>query len=174
MTTKENINHISIRPIKSTDEDQISKLYWQTFQYAFQKHLPPQSFKDPQTKKDLIQDLKEKLQTHVGFMAYDDSCACLGFVILSPVPDDNTCTELDKLYISPQAQGKGLGKLFLNFIKEYAQKQGISRLIIWTLKNGPGRPFYEHFGATPSGKEALWVGNSHIVELILQVNSITP
>lgn len=167
------MNQISIRPIKQADEEQILALYWETFKEAFKNHLPPDSFKDPKVKKDLFQDLKEKLKTHACFMAYDNSCPCLGFIVLSPVPGDKTSMELDKLYISPQAQGKGLGKFFLNFIKEYAQKKGISQLIIWTLEKGPGRPFYEHFGAIATGKKGTWVGNSSIVELILKINTIT-
>lgn len=43
--------------------------------------------------------------------------------------------EIWRIYVAPQSQGKGIGKLLLNFAEEQAHRQGYSKIIIWAFKN---------------------------------------
>ncbi len=61
---------------------------------------------------------------------------------------------LDKLFIAPDAIGKGIGKLLFNWATETAQKNGASKLIIHA--DPYAEAFYKKVGAktvstTPSG-----------------------
>jgi GNAT superfamily N-acetyltransferase len=52
--------------------------------------------------------------------------------------------QLRTFFVSPEQQGKGIGRLLFNELEKIARERGIKKLI---LEGSPlGEPIYEHFG----------------------------
>ncbi len=54
--------------------------------------------------------------------------------------------KLSKLYISPLAQGKGIGKQLLESIESDMKRQGINTLVLNVNRNNPALYFYQKMG----------------------------
>lgn len=86
----------------------------------------------------------------------DDNGQIVGFTTCEPHEEadlGDDVAELMMIYLLPEAQGQGLGRVLCEATIEMVREQGFNRLILWTLtSNKHAHGFYEHLGFVADGK----------------------
>jgi GNAT superfamily N-acetyltransferase len=60
--------------------------------------------------------------------------------------------EVTHLMVSPEAQGKGVGRLLVEEAERIARGSGLDELVLVTPPDLPARQFYEHLGWQDCGE----------------------
>ena len=91
--------------------------------------------------------LKRQLdEGHCFLLAYLGE-APVGFAGLREMTANGTPTiRIEKLYILPHEQGKGIGRLLLEKVDQYAQRQCACCVELNVNRNNPAKRFYEKLG----------------------------
>ena len=99
---------------------------------------------------------------HQFITAYEGS-EPMGFASYSPkVGDESTC-RLHKIYVMPEAQGKGVGKLMVDFILAEMDTMGADKLELNVNRHNPARSFYERLGFSIVLEEDIDIGNGYFM-----------
>ena len=100
---------------------------------------------------------------HQFIIVYDNNTAA-GFASYSPkLKGDNTVYRLHKLYVLPNQQGKGTGKLLLNFILNEIKQRGAKILELNVNRNNKAFHFYTKIGFTISNEEDIDIGGGYFM-----------
>ena len=109
--------------------------------------------------RDQIQNLKHQFsiiynaETPVGFASY------------SPKADDvSGVYRLNKLYLLPNQQGKGTGKIMLNYIVDEIKKAGATAVELNVNKHNPAFHFYIKNNFTITKDDVLDIGNGYVMD----------
>lgn len=70
--------------------------------------------------------------------------------------------EVFTLYVAPDWQNQGIGRLLLNSLFERLVQQGCGSAIIWVLRDNPGRFFYHRLGGREVQHKVFTVGGKRI------------
>jgi ribosomal protein S18 acetylase RimI-like enzyme len=134
---------IEIKEATTGDIDIIREIAFKTW---------PVTYGDILTKENLDYMLglfysAEMLRTnfesgHHFLLAVEDSLS-LGFASFYHA---QTFTKIPKIYILPQAQGKGIGRMLIDRIACEAQANGSASLMLNVNRNNSARFFYERLG----------------------------
>ncbi|MGZ5199928.1 MAG: GNAT family N-acetyltransferase [Telluria sp.] len=89
----------------------------------------------------------EQIENDLMYVA-EHQCL-LGFFSLTGLP--NT-PELDLMFVSDQAQGKGIGRLLFDHLRTVARENGVARVHI--VAHPPAEQFYLRMGAVRVGTKA--------------------
>ena len=73
-------------------------------------------------------------------------------------------TKVHKIYVVPEAQGKGVGKVLINRIANLAKKHGNDKLILNVNRYNTAVKFYQSLGFTKVGEEDIDIGNGYLME----------
>lgn len=73
-------------------------------------------------------------------------------------------TKLHKIYIVPEAQGKGAGKVLMNRIIMLAKQHQNDKLILNVNRYNTAVKFYEGIGFIKIGEEDIDIGNGYLME----------
>jgi ribosomal protein S18 acetylase RimI-like enzyme len=88
-------------------------------------------------------------------------------------PEAGTC-KLHKIYLLPETQGKGLGKLLLHEVVARAEENGQTALQLNVNRHNKAFEFYKSYGFTIKTEEDIDIGsgyfmNDYVMELALPV-----
>lgn len=73
-------------------------------------------------------------------------------------------TKIHKIYILPQTQGSGLGKLLMEAAEHAARQQGDRYLLLNVNKYNKAEAFYQRLGFETIGMEDIDIGNGYLME----------
>ncbi|PZR20966.1 MAG: GNAT family N-acetyltransferase [Flavobacterium psychrophilum] len=73
-------------------------------------------------------------------------------------------TKLHKLYVLPETQGKGAGRLLIQKIEEAALKNGNDKVSLNVNRYNSAVTFYEKSGYSKAGEEDINIGNGYLME----------
>ncbi|MGV3460989.1 MAG: GNAT family N-acetyltransferase [Flavobacterium sp.] len=73
-------------------------------------------------------------------------------------------TKVHKIYIVPEAQGKGAGKILMNRIIMLAKQHQNDKLILNVNRYNTAVNFYEGIGFVKLGEEDIDIGNGYLME----------
>lgn len=73
-------------------------------------------------------------------------------------------TKLHKLYVLPETQGKGAGRLLISKIEEAAAKNGNDRISLNVNRYNDAVNFYTKSGYTKVAQEDINIGNGYLME----------
>lgn len=73
-------------------------------------------------------------------------------------------TKLHKLYVLPETQGKGAGRLLVQKIEEAAAKNGNDKVTLNVNRYNSAVDFYLKNGYTKAGEEDINIGNGYLME----------
>ncbi len=135
----------NIRPITVNDDDKIAKIIRNNLE-AYHLNIPGTAYFDPELEH-LSGYYGENPKKREYLIATDESGEVIGGVGISEFKGFENCGEIQKLYLSDKAKGKGIGKELMKAIEETARKKGYSRLYLEThsvLKAAIG--LYEKIG----------------------------
>jgi len=73
-------------------------------------------------------------------------------------------TKIHKLYVLPQAQGRGVGKALVTVIENAAKAHGNDKLLLNVNRYNPAVNFYLKTGFAKIGQEDINIGNGYLME----------
>lgn len=73
-------------------------------------------------------------------------------------------TKIHKIYILPNTQGKGVGRILLKAIEGIAKKNGNTVVSLNVNRFNPALGFYEKMGFIKAGQEDINIGNGYLME----------
>lgn len=96
--------------------------------------------------------LIEENQNYLGFCAYE-----LNY-------ENSQNTKLHKLYVLPETQGKGVGKLLLNEVEKIAIKNNNKCVILNVNRFNKAQEFYKYLGYQNIETVNIEIGNGYFME----------
>ncbi|AWI25991.1 GNAT family N-acetyltransferase [Flavobacterium pallidum] len=100
---------------------------------------------------------------HRFYFAKDDD-AVLGFLGIEHHYKGNPVTRIHKIYMLPESQGKGVGKLLIEKAAELAKENQSEKLSLNVNRYNPAIHFYEKLGFENMGSEDVAIGNGYLME----------
>jgi len=80
----------------------------------------------------------------------------LGVIGVSRVVLRGPAAEIGSLYVSPRAQGRGVGKVLLEVAVDHCEQKGIAHPTLWVFTgNAPTIRFYQRLGWETTGKTRI-------------------
>lgn len=82
-------------------------------------------------------------------------------------------TRIHKLYILPDTQGSGLGKILMDHIEDQAKKRGNNMLHLNVNKENKAVGFYQKHGFSLDHEEVLDIGNNYVMDDFIMTKHIS-
>ncbi|RZJ29228.1 MAG: N-acetyltransferase [Flavobacterium sp.] len=93
------------------------------------------------------------------FLLAKENDETLGFASYVHNHPENFTTKIPKIYVLPEIQGKGIGKLLIEAIEAEANKNHSVKLTLNVNRNNNARNFYEKLGFAIAKEEDVPIGN---------------
>lgn len=121
-----------------------------------------------------IENLEEQmLLKHQVFMLIQNDEKYLGFCAYELNIDNSDKTKLHKIYVLPETQGTGVGKLLLEKVEEIAKNAGNSHLILNVNRFNKALEFYKYKGFVITEEIDIEIGHGYLMEdYIMEKNLI--
>jgi len=108
--------------------------------------------------------LMDDLNQGHHFILIKDNSVCLGFAAFEHHYLDENCTRLHKIYLLPETQGKGLGKMLLEKIVVLAKENHSETISLNVNRFNKAFAFYKKMGFEVVAEEDLSIGNGYLME----------
>ena len=156
---------LHVRPATESDIPAIQQIAYDTWPSTYNQILS-------QTQIDYMLELMYNSEILKAQMTQKAQVFCLalrdyqplGFVAYEVNYQHSTTTKIHKIYILPQAQGQGVGKMLLNAAEEAAKKNANNALILNVNKFNKAVSFYERVGFQQIDSEILEIGNGFVMD----------
>jgi GNAT superfamily N-acetyltransferase len=89
---------------------------------------------------------------------------CIGFASFQHNYLDEKVTRLHKIYLLPEAQGKGVGKLLVDAVANYAKINGTTVISLNVNRFNKALSFYEKLGFEIVGEEDIVLEHGYLME----------
>ena len=96
--------------------------------------------------------LIEENNKYLGFCAYELNC------------EYSNKTKLHKIYVLPETQGKGIGKVLLNVVEKIASENNNSALFLNVNRYNNAQEFYKKQGYSIIKTIDIEIGNGYLME----------
>jgi ribosomal protein S18 acetylase RimI-like enzyme len=96
--------------------------------------------------------LIEDDQNFIGFASYELNC------------NNSNKAKLQKLYVLPEIQGKGIGKQVIDYIKDKVVLANNLALFLNVNKFNKAKDFYQKYGFQIIKEEVIDIGNNYIMD----------
>lgn len=100
---------------------------------------------------------------HLFYLAFQEN-SCLGFVSCENNYHNSKVTRIHKIYILPQAQGKGIGAMLMDTVVALAKDNQSEMLSLNVNKYNKALNFYLKIGFTIATQEDIEIGNGYLME----------
>lgn len=110
-----------------------------------------------------IDSLEKQLITK-PFLLVEDEGQYIGFASYEINWENTNKTKIHKLYVLPQIQGKGIGKLLINHISEIAKNAHNSDLILTVNRFNKAKDFYTKLGFQITEEKQFQIGRGYIMD----------
>ena len=127
------MNNLKIRPIRSSDNAQIADIIRQNLK-AFHLDIPGTAYFDPELDC-LSAFYGAQPDKRAYFIAVSPEETVIGGVGVAEFTGFAHCAEIQKLYLTDGAKGKGFGKLLMQKAEEFARSAGYKMLYLETHTN---------------------------------------
>jgi ribosomal protein S18 acetylase RimI-like enzyme len=116
--------------------------------------------------------LKAQMENvNYNFYICINSDISIGFIAFELNYNNLPKTKIHKLYILPDFQGKGIGKILLDKSIKYALQNCNTTLVLNVNKQNSAKYFYEKMGFTVSYQEVINIGNGYVMDdFVLEKN----
>jgi GNAT superfamily N-acetyltransferase len=151
-------NNLTIREATPADIPTINRLaaaIWEpTYRPILSKEQIDYMFQVIYTNEALQQQMQEG-QT---FLILYEGVTPLGFTAFSVKDEPGKVYKLNKIYLLPERQGEGLGKLMLDAVEERVSKAGALYLDLNVNRYNKAKSFYERCGYQVHQEEDIPIG----------------
>ena len=171
------VDDITVRRATVDDVDEVSTLAHRLFLGAYLEHpkMPGEQLKayaDASFGREVVAELLADEATVVGVAEQAGRMIGLAVSRIAPPPPPNhldvRAVEIWRLYVDPDVQGVGLGRLLLEWSEEQAAAQGARAtwLAVWE-HNEPALAFYDRLAFTPLGTTDFKLDDEDQHDLVL-------
>lgn len=101
-------------------------------------------------------------------LAEDDQAK--GFLAYGPREVDPTIYKIHKLYVLPEAQGRGFGKMLIEDLQKRVLSDGISVVDLNVNRFNPAKSFYERMGFNVLHEEDVPIGPYWMNDFVMRMN----
>lgn len=109
----------------------------------------------------LLENLNKK--GHRFILVYEDN-NCIGLASYEHNYSDKNVTRLHKIYLLPEAQGKGAGKLLIDSVEELAKENHSVAISLNVNKFNKAFSFYQKIGFKLVAEEVIELGFGYLME----------
>ena len=160
---------IRLRPAKPSDARAIARIHVETWRTTYPGILPDRALID--------MNIDGKARSWRNMLEQPDTA---GSVLVAEAKDDGVTVgfasacrnrhevlpfagEVQTLYVLPDWQDQGVGRLLLEGCFGVLRKHGLASAMVWVLADNPARFFYERMGGRRAGErdETLWGATLH-------------
>lgn len=103
------------------------------------------------------------------FLLLEDHRGIQGFVSFGARREDPQVWKIHKLYILPENQGKGYGKILIAEVKERMRQMGINTLDLNVNRYNPAQHFYRKMGFTIIREEDVPIGRFWMNDYVMRL-----
>lgn len=107
---------------------------------------------------------------HFFFAKEDDKV--LGFMGIEHNYNNDKATKIHKIYILPEAQGKGVGKLLIQKAEEQAKLNNLNKLSLNVNRQNKAQAFYRKLGFEIIAQEDIEIGEGYLMEDFIMEKAI--
>ncbi|WP_298138799.1 GNAT family N-acetyltransferase [Flavobacterium sp.] len=111
-----------------------------------------------------IDSLEKQIDNGHTFLLVEDGNQYVGFASYELNYENSNKTKIQKLYVLPQIQGKGIGKKLIDFIKEIAVENKNLSLVLNVNRFNKAKDFYEKYGFEIIKEVKIDIGNDYIMD----------
>lgn len=164
-----------IERVSTQELKELRQLSISTFTNTFSKNNDPSQMEAYLSKAFHEDRLKDELATpDSNFYFLREGDQILGYLKLNTKVAQSdqvldNALEIERIYVTGEAQGKGLGKLLLQFALEQAKEKGL--ICIWLgvwEKNEKAIAFYEHHGFEVFADHPFKLGDETQKDLLMK------
>src|SRR5690606_734742 len=119
--------------------------------------------------------LKEQIEVrnHQFFLAKEDE-KTLGYLSVEVGYNQQPVTKIHKIYILPDLQGKGIGKLLMQKAEQVALENQNAILSLNVNRFNKAMKFYESLGFVNTKTEDIDIGNGYLMEDFVMEKNLIP
>jgi diamine N-acetyltransferase len=107
---------------------------------------------------------KQMLEDNQVFLLIEDNLQFLGFCSYELNYENTQNTKLHKLYVLPETQGKGVGKLLLKKIENIAFLNNNKNILLNVNRFNKAQEFYKYQGYQNIETIDIHIGNGYLME----------
>ncbi|MDO5835006.1 MAG: GNAT family N-acetyltransferase [Methanobacterium sp.] len=145
-----------IRRATLNDVDQIATIILRAWKVAYSGIIDSE-YVDNMNKDKYVSIFKNNILNQEELIYVYDEHGVKGFISGKEHEGEYDC-EIVGLYVDPEKQRKGVGKLLFNKIKEDLRSRGKINLILWTLDDADNNGFYRKMGGVKKETKKLNYG----------------
>lgn len=154
-----------ITEAKITDIKTIQKLARTSWENAYSHILLKEQIEymlqSMYSEEELISQIS--LNPRYYYYIISDEKSPVGFLGFETDYEIST-TKLHRIYLIPEAKGKGYGKHSVNFLKEFVKSIGNNRIILNVNKNNSAKKIYESLGFKVYSQGIFDIGNGFVMD----------
>ena len=139
----------------------IQELAQMTWAIAYAAILPPQQMAYMLDLFYSTNALQKQMQDGDQFILATDNNEPVGFASYSAKAGSAELYRLHKIYIDPNQQGKGVGKILLNFIIADIKPEGATDIELNVNRSNKALGFYQKLGFVIIREEDIDIGNGY-------------
>ncbi|MDI6047080.1 GNAT family N-acetyltransferase [Flavobacterium yafengii] len=113
------------------------------------------------SEETLLENLNQKGHR---FLLVNEGEVCLGFVSYEHNYLNQNCTRLHKIYLLPEAQGKGAGKLLIDAVENLAKENQSTTISLNVNKFNKAISFYKKTGFEVVSEEEILLEHGYKME----------
>lgn len=98
------------------------------------------------------------------FLLLEENAVFLGYASYELNYENSNKTKIQKIYVLPETQGKGLGRRLMDFIKNKASENDNDGLLLNVNRYNNALGFYEKYGYTIKETVDIEIGNGYLME----------
>lgn len=136
---------IQIEPVQPKDVYTIISLQARIWQNASSDYLSVEQMDYMFTKIYNPEYLKNEITSGQNYVLIYENNIPQGFTSHS-ASDDNDIYRLNKIFLLPESQGKGFGKILMKHVEDIARNRNAKFLDLYVNRNNPACEFYKKIG----------------------------
>lgn len=154
-----------IRSISSEELSKVQSIAHRTWPSTFANILSPKQIDYMLNWMYSLEMLESQLDKGHTFLLAEEEGKEIGFAGFELNYSDGPKAKLHKIYLLPEAQGKGAGKALILEVAEQARKAGQKSLLLNVNKyNQKAIEFYNRIGFQEIYKEVIDIGNGYVMD----------
>ena len=127
------MNNIKIRLITAADNSEIAEIIRMNLK-KFHLDIPGTAYFDPELDC-LSKYYSDSPEKRAYFIAEGDNKQIIGGVGVAEFENIDCCAEIQKLYLTDAAKGKGLGRMLMQTAENFAKNRNYKKLYLETHSN---------------------------------------
>ncbi|MCU0401521.1 MAG: GNAT family N-acetyltransferase [Algoriphagus sp.] len=163
---------MNIRQLAKEELPKVQSIAHRTWPSTFANILSPEQIEYMLNWMYSLEMLESQVDNRHTFLLAEDEGKELGFAGFELNYSEGPKAKLHKIYLLPEAQGKGAGKALILEVAEQAKKAGQKSLLLNVNKyNQKAIDFYLRMGFVEIYKEVIDIGNGFVMDdVVMELN----